>query len=73
MYNKVKQPRNRSGPLSLIMASVYYPFHALPIFPHGEAHLRMYVHIYAPTRTVYYEPLLRTLSGNCGSRLVVQI
>lgn len=45
----VKQPHNRSGALSLIMASVYYCFHApphhQPIFPHVHACMRIFKHI----------------------------
>lgn len=48
---QVKQPHNRSGALSLIMASVYYRSHALPhhqpIFPHRKTHIHMHPCIYA--------------------------
>lgn len=53
---QVKQPHNRSGPLSLIMASVYYRFHAPPhhqtIFPHRKTHK---THACAFLRTQMYK------------------
>lgn len=70
---QVKQPRHRSGALSLIMASVYYHFHApshQPIFPHkpythASTHLCTQMHKYT-----YIHVLITQLNDVCAHALI---
>lgn len=66
----VKQPHNRSGALSLIMASVYCRFHApphqQPIFPHMRACMCIFKH----TEHTYIHMLITHLNDVCAHAFI---